>query len=364
VRRTRLSHTLLFLTSLTDKDLSVCTRRDVDAFVAAGHHVNRAAASKADFLKSVKFLWRHLFPEPDQQGRADSSIVPYPVRHLSARVDKSRQRLRNERLTLQDVARIVAYFGADAQMQAYVALAIESLARPQELCYVRMGDVELHESYARIWIRSHGKEGAKFLCCIDSYPYLLRWYERHPFKSDRDAFLFLARGQRSRQLTPVNINKKLRRACMQLALQKDVTAYSLKRNGVTLCRLRGDSDVEIQHRAGWTSTKQLRTYDLSTPEDSFRQQLAKRGLIPSEPGQADFPATRVCACGTVVGFADAICSSCRRILDATQIRAQAQAEQEIKEVLVLALQHPELTFAELLERWRSRPGSAARRLQG
>jgi hypothetical protein len=44
-------------------------------------------------------------------------------------------------------------------MQAYISLAVESLARPQELLYLKVRDVETHENYARISISEHGKEG-------------------------------------------------------------------------------------------------------------------------------------------------------------------------------------------------------------
>jgi len=354
VRRNRVLHVLLFLSSHTDRDLATCGREDIDRLVAQGHKVNRAPASKEDFLKSVKYLWRSLFPENDEHGRPDERIVPYPVRHISCAVDKSRARMRNNRLSVDEIERIVGYFSSDPQMQAYVTIAVESLGRPQEMCFRRIKDVELHENYARVWVSSHGKEGTKFLQCIDSFPYLVKWIGQHPYQNDPEAFLFMGRGDRDRPCTPAAVNKKLKTACKRLSIQKKITAYSLKRNGVTLRRLRGDSDVAIQHVAGWTSTKQLRTYDLSSAEDTFQGQLARRGLIPTEPGGATETQleTKLCACGALVGFADRLCPGCKRSVDGKQIEEDLRADQEIRTVFTIALTQPDRSFAKIIEEYR------------
>ena len=80
---------------------------------------------------------------------------------------------------------------------------------------------------------------------------------------------------RCKQMKPKNVNKMIRKACKDLQIDKPITCYSLKRNGVTMRRLRGESDVEIQHAARWTSTKQLKTYDLSSQDEAFKNRSSK-----------------------------------------------------------------------------------------
>lgn len=332
IRRLRLLRDLLIICYTTGKDLKLLERGDIDSTIAFSHQVNQSTISKADFIKNIKYIWRNLFPEVDDKGRIDEAITPYVVRHLSPNIEKSKQKLRDDRISWEEFEKLMDYFSDNPQMQFYLALSVESLGRPQEICYTRIKDVEINENYARIWISSHGKEGTKFLQCIDSYPYLVKWLEKHPYKNDPTSFLFLSNGK-SKQLTPVNINKKLIRACKKLGIAKSVTPYSLKRNGVTFSRLRGDSDVEIQHRAGWTSTKQLKIYDLSTNEDSFKRQLAKRGLIQDTEYKDLFPQTKICICGASVGFADSICPKCKRLLNKDSIKKQIEAEDIISSIV-------------------------------
>lgn len=255
------------------------------------------------------------------------SLTPYVVRHLSAKTVKSKLKRRRDRLSMDEFERLVAYFDADARIQAYLTLSLESLGRPQELLYLRIQDVELHDDYARISLSEHGKEGPGLLQCIDSYPYLLKWLERYPLKADLRAFLFLNTGERNRcrQLKPGNINALIRAACRDLGIDKPVTCYSLKRNGVTMRRLRGDTDLEIQHAARWTSLHQLKTYDQSNQEDAFARELQKRGLPADNKGRE--PKTQTCGlCAATAGFSETLGPGCKRPLKREAIVAEAAAK--------------------------------------
>ena len=159
---------------------------------------------------------------------------------------------------------------------------------------------------------------------IDSFPYILKWYKRHPLRKDKNGFLFI--NNRNKQLTPFAIGKQIKIACKHLKIDKPVTAYSLKRNGVTFARLRGDSDVEIQHKARWTSTKQLKTYDMSNGDDSFRISLIKKGLIKDDKFKEFIPKTKSCSiCGeNNIGYNEELCPNCKRSLDRNKIKKESE----------------------------------------
>ena len=209
-------------------------------------------------------------------------------------------------------------------------LAMESLGRPQEVLYTKIKDYEFHDNWAKVWISEHGKEGTGFLQCIDSYPYVLEWYRQHPFKSDLDAFFFINLGKRGQyqQLKNLNINKQLRQACKALGIDKNPTCYSLKRNGVTFRRYRGDSDLQIQHAARWTSTKQLQIYDMSTHQDALNIELKKRGIV--NKADAMESKTKYCTfCSYVNGFTAEFCATCKRPLDRKKIEEMARVHEQV-----------------------------------
>ncbi|MFH1850523.1 MAG: site-specific integrase [archaeon] len=337
IRRLRLLRSFLIVCHSITRDLAEVDREDIDRCVMFANQQNNSERTKKDFVRDLKHMWKILFPEKDEKGRIDDTIVPYAVRHLSAKMDKSREKMRKDRLTVEEFEKLIGAFGNDPRMQALLTVKIESLGRPQELLGRNIEDVELQENFAKIYISEHGKEGIGFLRSIDSFYYLTKWLNEHPLKHDPKAPLFINLGTRGKylRLKPSAANKLLRERCKALGIHKPITLYSFKRNGVTLCRLRGDSDMDIQHRARWTSTRQLRTYDLSTQDDSFKIELIKRGMIkPDEKYAHAAPMLKRCTfCGHNNGIAEKVCANCKRLLDRQEIeRIEKEKEAENRQV--------------------------------
>jgi|SRR3989344_2544417 len=360
IRRLRVLGTLRFICWCAEKDLQVLDRDDINDIIRIGHERYKTLKSKGDFIRDTKYLWRRLFPETDEKGRIDETITPYQVRHLSCTFDKSKETRGEDKLTWEEYKKVVAYFGNDIRMQAYITLAVESLGRPQEILYRRMRDVELHDNYAKVWVSDHGKEGANgFLQCIDSFPYFIKLYNQHPLKDDPDAFLFVNIGNlnRMKQMSPFMINKNLKKVCHDLNIRKPITCYSLKRNGVTFRRLRGDSDVEIQHAARWTSTKQLKYYDLSSQDDAFKQQLARRGIISNPLSEAHDQSKLCDICGERCGLTETFCTRCKRPLDRKGAVAQEMNKEQEIAVLHESLNKMEARFDALFEHVKANAGN-------
>jgi len=336
VRRMRLCKSFMIVLHHTDKKLAVLDREDIDKVLAGMHQVYKSPKSKSDFIKDIRYMWKIILPEKDVKGRPDEMLVPYVVRHLSPKVDKSKQKTRNDKLDLEEFHKILDFFSSDLRMQAYLMLALESIARPQELLYRKIRDIEHKKpNYAIITLSDHGKEGTGILQCIDAYPFLMRWLEVHPFKNDLNAYIFVNTGNKKMgaQMTPVNINKRLEVACKILKIPKHITCYSLKRNGVTFRRLRGDTDMEIQHAARWTSAKQLKTYDMSTQNDALQLQLIKKGLIPPDKIKAQhkhaMPRNIDCpSCGKVNPFNALKCNNCECVLHNRDIMKAEKAQKK------------------------------------
>ncbi len=325
IRRNRTIDCMKLICYVIEKDLKDCDRDDINQLIAYMHSVCKSPESKTDFIKNVKRNWRVLFPEKDERERIDETITPYAVRHLSTKIDKSKQKLRNDRLTWEEFEKVMNYFNSDVRIQSYLFLSLESLGRPQEILYTKIKDIELYDNYAKVYISEHGKEGTGFLQCIDSYPYVSKWFNQHPLKTNQESYFFINRGRNKQyeQLKPNNINIILKNACKKLDIKKSITCYSLKRNGVTFRRLRGDSDVEIQHAARWTSTKQLKVYDMSNQEDAFKMELVKRGIINNnDPNLKNVkPKIKTCIfCQKNNGLTNEVCDNCHRPLDREKIK--------------------------------------------
>lgn len=120
-----------------------------------------------------------------------------------------------------------------------------------------------------------------------------------------------------------------------MGIHKPITNYSFKRNGVTVRYLAGEPAQNIQKIAGWTSTDQLQTYDLSAQEDFLNDELIRKGIVkPDSKEKQRFVAQRVCAfCNTVNPVSNEACSRCKRPLNREKILQDEKKRNEEIEAL-------------------------------
>lgn len=317
IRRLSLLNRMKFLTHYIEcdlKDVNGIDREEIIIKCRETYSFSNLKRVEAD----IKQIGKILFEEED---------IPKFFKVFKIKTDISRQKIRKDKLTYEEFERIMKFFSNDVIMQSYLSIAMETLVRPQEQCFITISGCEFYENHAILTVAEHGKEGIKRLLCIDSFPYLLKMYKNHRDSKNPNSFLFL--NKYNNQLTPYSINKKLKLACKKLKINKPVTCYSLKRFGVTFRRLNGDDDVTIQRIAGWRSTKQLRTYDLSNQDDIFKRELAKRGLIQDDKLK-DAPKTKPCPyCCELVGFAEDICPKCNHVLNKDLINERIKKDEEL-----------------------------------
>ncbi len=344
IRRLRLINSFKLIIHHAHTDLrsvdAASDRQAIDGIVREARKTLNPSSTSC-LVTDLKFVWKVLFPAKDVQGRPDEHETPYCVRHLSTKIDRSRQKMRNDRLEVNEFLRIVDSFSDDPRLQAYITLGYESLGRPQELLSRRIKDVKLHDNYAVVYISEHGKEGVGILQSIESYPYLTKWLDQHPQRADQEAFLFptIGAGSKYGPLRPEGVNKSLRQRCAVLGIKKKITCYSLKRNGVSDLRLRGESDKQIQARARWTTTRQLNVYDITSQEEALKAQLIKKGIIPPDKEHAILaPVTKHCTyCNAINSVTSKTCVKCTRLLYREDVEAEQKKQQEQASQATLAL---------------------------
>lgn len=325
IRRIRLLNSFRLITYAMSKDLAKCNRDDINEIIAFMHKTYPSPKTKQDFIKDIKLFWKWLFPEKDSKGRIDDTSFPYVVRHLSTRIDRSKEVSRNDRLTIEEIEKLFDYFSNDIQMEAYLRVSFESLIRPQELLYVKLKDIEVNDEHIKIHISEHGKEGIGWSFIVDSRKFLLDWINKHPYKNNNNSFLFICESNRykGQQLKPHLINRKLRKVLKILNIDKELTCYSLKRNGVTYLRAIGIDDLIIQRQARWTSSRQLKVYDKTTSEDALHLYLVKKGIVKDENLTKLSPLNRQCHfCTAVNPSTNRFCDNCKRSLDIKEIISQ------------------------------------------
>lgn len=349
IRRIQLFKALRITCFFSKKDIKDLNRNDVKKIITKTNTILKTTITRRTFVDLNKHIWKTLFPELDHKGRPDETLVPYAWR-VKIKYDKSTKSDRPDKFTDTEFLKIMKRLNNDPRMQLWFSMIYYNLARPQELSYVDLDNVELFDNYARIRIASHGKEGTKTLQLIDNFYYLAQWLNKHPFWKDGDKKgkpLFLTMGNNSRynRMGPKHANKVLRRVCKELGINKPISNYSFKRNGVTQKVLTGETPQSIQKTAGWTSVDQLKTYDLSSQEEFLEEELIKKGIIEADTKhKKKLVNYKLCGfCNEINVLTNDLCSNCKRPLNREDIlKAEAEKDQKIAQM--------EETMAVLLEK--------------
>lgn len=322
IRRKRMRDIFLFISYHTEKNFKNLSETDIEKIAIEMYKTYKTASSQSSFIGMTRRIWNILFKDVSYWSE------------IKARQDRSQQRQRKDKLTSEEYKAIFNYFCKDAEMKLILSLCVESLCRPAELVSCKISGIEDYGDYALL-NTERGKEGIKKLICIDSYPFLKDYLRTYALKDNENAYLFT---NKHRLLTdplhPKYINQKLRRACSDLNLGKFITLYSLKRFGVTSKRLLGYTDNEIIKTAGWTSGKQLATYDLSNQQDVIDSLLQKKGIRINQNKGIKIMQKKNCNyCGEQgIPFNEDDCPNCKRSLDINKIKKQIDMMQKIGEL--------------------------------
>jgi len=301
IRRSRILLSLRIISHVADKDLRDLKRDEINEIVAFMHSRHPSPHSKSDFILHIKLIWKNLFSELDEMGRPDERTVPYVVRHLRNKIDKSIEVKNWDPLSKEEFERVIAYFDHLPSVQCFLVLAYDALIRPQELCWRKIKDINVFDDRVEVIIRDHGKEGVRTSWSFKALPYVLSWLRKHPDKDNPEAYFFQ---RKNKVFKPMNVNKMLKFALKELGINKRMTTYKLNHQGITD---QFANPAIIQKKRGWAGLDQLRIYDHSTYNQGV---VLERSL---RKGEGEFIICPVCSGRNMKTSLS--CENCKRRLD-------------------------------------------------
>lgn len=191
------------------------------------------------------------------------------------------------------------------------------------LCSLRVGDFVYDETSGLGEIRlnenAEGTKGAEGRTQVTTWstPYIKRYLDSdHPRPEDDDAPLLHKHkwnnGDRDDDgsFTPPVVRRRIKRVAEDTDIPDDqLNPHNFRHTAVTLWALRGLSDREIEHRAGWArESGQLDRYEHLTDDDINDEILDKFGISRSDEA---IPEVESCPqCGISVEPAMSYCGNC------------------------------------------------------
>ena len=285
------------------------------------------------------------------------------IKRIRVKKSKNGRARREDILTPSEIKQLIegCIYKRD---KVLVSLLYEANARRGEIIGLKVKDVTFDEYGALIKVRKGKTEySERNIPIIDSAPLLRDYMENyHPLKHDREAYLFLNVKDQSyrgvvgyKRLGIDNTLRILKEAAKRVGIKKNVYPHLLRHSRTTNLLIEGVPMPIIQQLGGWADIQQLsQRYGHVNSEDARVFFLKQRGLIEVEKSRDSSLDVKVCTrCEEKNESTNDYCKKCWLPLNMKVAIKEREAEKEIKSVFEFALKNPEMSFMEIMDKFRN-----------
>ena len=168
--------------------------------------------------------------------------------------------------------------------KAIIMTQYDGAMRLGEMLSIQLKHIEFDEHGLRVTIT--GKTGTRKIRLIDSVPYLRDWLNYHPFKNDKDSYLFINLKTYGRKLKDNGIAQVLRRAKKSAGITKRVHPHLLRHSRLNQLAKEGFNERDLRIFAGWSSDSRMPDTYLHYGEDHVDEKMLEhRGIYKDEQKQ-------------------------------------------------------------------------------
>ena len=192
----------------------------------------------------------------------------------SKRSERERQKdpyLKAKFIDPEEYTKIIQHVKMDLRMSALYETMYISGARPDEVCKMKLEHV-INDNGKISIIVTDSKSIPREIPLTEKPNLLLRWYENHPYKDDKKAWLFISLDRRfkNRHIQAGSVSDKFHKLIKELKLKDTLILYSFRKTRATIMFGQGYDDKEMGSLFGWkphTVIERRNEYDLRGMED-------------------------------------------------------------------------------------------------
>jgi site-specific recombinase XerD len=197
--------------------------------------------------------------------------------------------------------------------RAFIACLHETGARIGEFLGIRIKDCQLKENHAEIEVT--GKTGRRTLFCYNSFPYLIRYLEMHPFKKHRDELLWRCDNSRymKKPLRYIGASDLVKRVMKRANFDKHkkTNLHWFRHSRATIWAPQMTEPL-LRKAMGWSkSSTMIKNYGHLCKKDLHDVVKSINGVSTIEE-KANKPI--ICTCGAVNPHNERYCHRCSRAL--------------------------------------------------
>ena len=332
-RAIRYIYYLIKISQWLGTDFESASRSDIESLVSKIQASPYAEFSKKELRITVRRFYKWLRETED---------YPPEVKWISTKC-KTRGRiiLPEDLLTKEDVKKM-----SDAAIserdRAFVNVIYETGSRIEEILTIRIRNLQFDHYGAKL--RVNGKTGPRRCRIISSVPYLTEWLNKHPFKDDPDAFIWLSSWKKL--LSYSGAFTMLRRLAARAGVKRRVNPHSF-RHACATHLANHLTEAQMNEYLGWVqSSKMASIYVHLSGRDVDKALLKLHGIQTDDQlEEKDILAPKKCIrCNTSNPASNKFCSLCGLPLDekaGTEVIKQSLTRNQADTTLDKMLEDPE-----------------------
>lgn len=203
----------------------------------------------------------------------------------------------------------------------------ESGCRAGEWAQIKQSDISSEDGIFRVSVS--GKTGERDVFLINSALSLTHWLERHPFKAEKDFYVWCGLGKgakrKDQHIEVENVYRIVKAAAKNSGIRKPITSHALRHSRATFVAKQKFNESLMRQMFGWSAISRMpSTYTALSATD------LKNALRGKESAQEAPITPEKCPwCKTVNPLDKTFCVSCGRPLSLETILNQ-QKEKELE----------------------------------
>ena len=270
LRVTKYIFTLCKIAKKMGKDFDEITKDDLKEFVKELELSDYAEWTKHDYKATLKKFYKWL--------KGNEEEYPEEVRWIKVTIKKKNKKLPEELLTTDEI-KAMAEVANNLRDRAIVLALYESGARVGEFLDLKIKHI--HFDKYGVLVMLSGKTGMRRIRLIASVPALLAWLDIHPFKDDKEAWIWagLSPVNKGDKLSYEGLKNMLRDLALKAGIKKKVNPHMFRHSRATeLAKYLTES--QLCQVMGWVQgSKQAATYVHLSQRDTDRAILSMYGLL-------------------------------------------------------------------------------------
>ncbi|MFC1704725.1 tyrosine-type recombinase/integrase [Nanoarchaeota archaeon] len=351
LRVAKLSSQLRRMCSKLSKSLGELYKEDLINLVALyNQDPSLSDSTKTDYRRCLKqfYLW---FKEEDKRFEHNDVEAKKLYKFVEKELKTSftiKQADPSTIITEEDCSLVIEKGCRTTRERAFVSMLHELGARAGEFLNIKLGDIEVKDSYGVVQL--DGKTGLRKVFITKSLPHLIRHLELHPYKDNKNSYLWLSEANCNRDdpLLHKGAQKLVDRCFNRAKVEKRHNLHWFRHSRATILAPKLTTPLLCKYM-GWSlNSDQIKTYchlSVKQLEDTF---LALNGIKPKEEEQEKLIK---CICGTLNNPSERYCYKCCKPLRVeTVIQDQELIKGETNKTIEFLMQIAE--SPQLLEKFK------------